>query len=68
MTNTILLEEKIEKSGLKKQYIAYRLGIKVLAFRNKCTNKSHFKPCEIACLCDVLNLSADEKEAIFFMP
>ena len=67
MTDTKKLEDKIEKSGKKKKYLADVLGLSVQGFRNCCVNKAEFKASHISILCEELNItSADEKEAIFF--
>lgn len=66
MTNTRLLEDYIEKSGFKKGFIAKQLGITRYAFALKVNNKSEFKANEIAILCELLKIGANDKEAIFF--
>ena len=68
MTNTKLLEEAIEKSGLKKSYIAKAIGLKsAFGLANKIKNITEFKATEINALCELLKIdSLEEKEAIFF--
>ncbi len=66
MTNTIMLEEKIANSGYRKRYIAERIGLSYQGFLNKIRNKSEFKAPEIKTLCELLDISSDEKEVIFF--
>ena len=66
MTNTNLLERYIEDSGLKKGFIAKKLGKTSYGFMLKVNNKSEFKANEIAILCDLLKIGAKDKEAIFF--
>lgn len=66
MTNTILLEDYIKKSGYKKIYIAEMLGISRYAFSMKCTNKVEFKASEIEILCELLNIDIDDRLNIFF--
>ena len=66
MTNTLLLEEHIKKSGYKKKHLIKALGISRYGFTLKCTNKSEFKACEIDILCKLLNISVKERMAIFF--
>lgn len=66
MTNTELLEVKLANSGMKLCYIAERLGLTYTGFRLKVKGQQEFKQSEIAAICDLLGLSADEKEAIFF--
>lgn len=68
MTNTALLEEKIDKSGYKKSYIAKAIGLKsTFGLSKKIRNENEFKATEINILCDLLNIKTlEEKEAIFF--
>ncbi len=66
MTNVELLREKIEESGYKLRYIADRVGITYQCLLNKLKNKSDFRAPEIQALCELLNLSRDERDAIFF--
>lgn len=66
MTNTELLREKLEGSGYKLTFIAQRLDLSYQGFLNKINNKSDFTAPEIAMLKDMLHLSADECNAIFF--
>ena len=66
MTNTSLLEEYIQKSGLKKSFIAAQLGLSAYGFALKCNNNSEFKASEMTILTKLLKISAEDKEAIFF--
>lgn len=67
MTNTELLEEKIDKSGKKRKYLAERCGLTYAGFRNCVINKSEFKASHIDILCAELGItSLKEKESIFF--
>lgn len=66
MTNTELLKAKIDESGYKLKYIASRLGITYYGFLKKVNNDTEFKASEIQALCDLLNISGEEKERIFF--
>ena len=67
MTNTVLLELLIKKSGLKKGYIAKVLGISRQALNKKIKNESLFTATEISLLCDLLKItSLKEKDKIFF--
>ena len=68
MTNTLLLDEKINESGLKLRFIATKIGITYQAFLNKRNNESEFKAPEIQILCELLGLSLQDKEDIFFAP
>ena len=67
MVNTKLLNEKIEQSGYKKEFIARQLNITRAGFYKKATNGSEFTSGEVATLCKLLSITKlTEKESIFF--
>jgi hypothetical protein len=67
MTNTELLEKKIQESGLKKGYLAQKCGLSRAGFRNCVTNKAEWTASQIDILCEELVItSLREKDAIFF--
>jgi len=66
MTNTELLKEAVARSGYKRTYIAQKIGLTYQGYLNKERGESEFKQSEIEGLCELLKLSAREKEAIFF--
>ena len=67
MTNTELLKEKIDKSGLKISFIADFVGISRQLLWKKINNLTPFNQYEIDKMCEVLRItSLKEKEAIFF--
>ena len=67
MTNTELLEKKIQESGKKNSYLARKCGLSRAGFYNCKTNKAEFKTSHIEILCDELGLtSLREKNTIFF--
>ena len=67
MTNTEKLSKIIDESGLRKGFIAAKLGLSTYGFQKKVENKSQFKAGEIKILCDLLHItSLKEKESIFF--
>ncbi len=67
MTNTKLLQEKINTSGLKVSFIADYVGISRQLLWKKVNNKTPFNQYEIEKMCEVLRItSLKEKEAIFF--
>lgn len=69
MTNTKLLERKIAESGLKRGFIADKLGISYHWLSKKISNEVPFKAYEIQILCSLLCITdLHEKEAIFFAP
>lgn len=66
MTNTKLLREKIEASGLKLSYIASQLWISPKALTMKIENQTQFKAAEIKRLSEILRIeTAEEREHIF---
>lgn len=67
MTDGKMLEEKIRQSGLKKGFIAERLGISRATFRALLNNQAEFKASQIRVLCDLLDIRDEETMmAIFF--
>lgn len=66
MVDTQLLDAKIEASGFKKGFIVEKLGISRFGFDKKCKNLTPFRVAEIYVLCDLLHISEDDKEKIFF--
>ena len=67
MTDVVLLEEKIEESGLKNKAIAQKLGIARTTWYYKRTNVTPLTAEEIKTLCEILHItSLREKERIFF--
>jgi plasmid maintenance system antidote protein VapI len=67
MTNGKLLEEKIQQSGLKKGFIAEKLGVSTTTLTALINNNAEFKASQIVAMCNVLNIHDDaEIKAIFF--
>ena len=67
MTNTALLKDLINKSGLKIGFIADYLGISRQLLWRKINNLSPFNQYEIDKLCEILKITnLKVKEAIFF--
>lgn len=67
MTNSAMLEKLIHDSGLMKRSIMERLGFKSYAtLRAKIANENEFTASEIDKLSDILRLSNDQREAVFF--
>lgn len=67
MTNTKLLGDKIKQSGLKKGYLAEKIGVSRTTFYALLRNKSEFKASQIRTLCEVLGVNDDETmKSIFF--
>ena len=66
MVNTQLLDDKIESSGLKRGFIVDKLGLSRFGFDKKLKGQTPFRVAEIYVLCDLLNISESDKQAIFF--
>lgn len=67
MTNTKELLLEIDNSGLKKSWIADKLGLSYHGLQKKINNNNEFKASEIMTLCDILHItSAERREEIFF--
>lgn len=68
MTNTIMLTELIKTLGLKRKFIAEKLGIIPYSLALKMNNKNEFKTSEISILCDILAInSLEQKDKLFFV-
>lgn len=66
MTNSAILERKIKESGLKRSFIANKMGISLYSLSLKINNTSEFKASEIETLCSILDLKVEERMIIFF--
>lgn len=66
MTDTNALRSKIETKGLKYKAIAENLGITPYCLQRKINNENEFKVSEVDKLSNMLGLTLQEKEAIFF--
>lgn len=67
MTNTNLLEAKIKQSGLKKGYLAERIGVSRTTFYALLHNEAEFKASQIKTLCELLGIHDTETmQNIFF--
>ncbi len=64
--NTQLLEEKIEKSGIKVSFLVKKLGLSREGFYKKKCGQIPFRIAEIYVLCDLLRISEAEKPLIFY--
>jgi len=64
--DTGLLDEAIEKSGLKTNFIVTSLGISRQAFDRKRKGITAFRQSEIYVLCDLLKLDETRRKDIFF--
>ena len=67
MTNTELLNWYIQKSGLKKGYIAMVLGIPAATLSRKISNERKFTADEIVALSKLVGIKTlKERDAVFF--
>lgn len=67
MTNKELLEDIIKQKGLKKSFLAQKVGLTPAGFCNCINNRAEFKASQINTLCEVLEIAdLETKEAIFF--
>lgn len=66
MTNTAELLAYIEKSGLKKNYIAKTIGITPHTLAKKINNLCEFKVSEMRNLCALLEITPADRDRIFF--
>lgn len=66
MTNTKLLRECIDASGYKIRFIAEKCGITYQAFLNRMNGDIEFRVDEMRTLRDLLKLSMEDADAIFF--
>ena len=65
MTDTEKLNNAIGTSGLKKTFIAKRLGLSLKGLQNKVENNSEFKASEIVILQELLNIDDETRDQIF---
>lgn len=68
MVNTELLNKLIDSSGLKREYIAQRIGISRQALYSKILGETQFTIKEVAILSEVLGIKRlTDRDRIFFM-
>ncbi len=63
--NKQLLDQKIEESGLKVNYIAKKLGVSRSGFDKKRSGELNFRVSEIFVLCALLRINEEEQNNIF---
>lgn len=69
MTNTEMLEDLIRQKGIKKSFLAEKLGVTRQTFDSYLKNRSEFRVSQVNTLCEVLGIEDPAiKEAIFFAP
>ena len=65
--STPLLQQKIKVSGLKVGFIAEKLGRSRQALNDKIQGKTEFLPSEIRIICELLQLTDEERRLIFLI-
>lgn len=66
MTDSEALNKVIENSGLKLTFIARALKLSREEFYKKLNNQTEFKASEIVKMQEILNLSNEQRDKIFF--
>ena len=66
MTDSEALNKVIENSGLKLTFIARALKLSREGFYKKLNNQTEFKASEIVKMQEILNLSNEQRDEIFF--
>lgn len=66
MVQTEELKKRMIASGLKTNYICEQMGITRQSLDMKINNKRPFRVSEIYVACDLLKLSNEEKQSIFY--
>ena len=66
MTNKRLFKSAMDKAGFTQQTLADAIGIGLATLNMKINNVRQFKTSEIVALKRILNLSNEERDAIFF--
>ena len=66
MTDSEALNKVIENSGLKLTFIARALKLSREGFYKKLNNQTEFKASEIVKMHEILNLSNEQRDKIFF--
>lgn len=66
MIDTLKLNQSIQSSGLQKKFIAEKLELSRQSFSSKLHGKTEFRLQEVSVLCDLLNISPQLRDDIFF--
>lgn len=66
MTDAIELEISLKRTKTTKKILADKLNISLQSLYHKINNITEFKASEIVKICEVLNLSCEERDKIFF--
>ena len=66
MTDKNLLYYFVKRAGFKNKDIAEAIGISPAGYTLKISNKSDFRQSEIKTICDLLGLTVEERDRVFF--
>ena len=66
MTDKNLLYYFVKRAGFKNKDIAEAIGITSTGYSLKISNKSDFRQREIKTICDLIGLTAEERDRVFF--
>ena len=66
MTDKNLLYYFVKRAGFKNKDIAEAIGITPSGYTLKIANKSDFRQSEIKTISDLLSLTAEERDRVFF--
>ena len=66
MTDKNLLYYFVKRAGFKNKDIAEAIGITPAGYTLKISNKSDFRQREIKTICDLLELTVEERDRVFF--
>lgn len=66
MTDSAKLKGKMVEGGLNQTWVAEQLGMTIATFNYKVNNRTEFKASEIKKLSEILHLTNDEVNTIFF--
>ena len=67
LTDTNVLNQMIERSGLKRKYIAEKLSLSPYGLAKKINGENEFRPSEIEILCRLLGIKTmKQRMDIFF--
>lgn len=66
MTDKNLLYYFVKRAGFKNKDIAKAIGITSAGYSLKISNKSDFRQGEIKTICDMLSLTVEERDRVFF--
>lgn len=66
MTDKNLLYYFVKRAGFKNKDVAKAIGVTQSGYTLKISNKSDFRQSEIKTICDLLGLTAEERDRVFF--